>query len=54
LIGDHPERFGAFATLRLPDVDAALEEFKYAFEVLKLDGVALLSNYDGYYLDPTL
>lgn len=53
LIGDHPERFGAFATLPLPDVDAALEEFKYAIEVLKLDGVALLSNYDGYYLgDP--
>lgn len=53
LIDDHPGRFGAFATLPLPDVDAALEELKYALDVLKLDGVVLLSNYDGYYLgDP--
>jgi predicted TIM-barrel fold metal-dependent hydrolase len=50
LIEDHPERFGAFATLPLPDIDAALEELKHALEVLKLDGVVLLSNYDGYYL----
>ena len=39
--------------LPLPDVDAALEELKHSIEVLKLDGVVLLSNYDGYYLgDP--
>ena len=53
LISDHPERFGAFATLPLPDVDAAIEELKYALDALKLDGIVLLSNYDGYYLgDP--
>jgi predicted TIM-barrel fold metal-dependent hydrolase len=50
LIQDYPKRFGAFATLPLPDVDAALDELKFALEVLKLDGVVLLSNYDGYYL----
>jgi 6-methylsalicylate decarboxylase len=50
LIRDHPGRFGAFATLPLPDVDAALKELSYALDVLKLDGVTLLSNYDGYYL----
>ncbi|MEN6591662.1 MAG: amidohydrolase family protein [Methanobacterium sp.] len=49
LIENHPERFGAFATLPLPDVDAAFEELEYALDVLKLDGVFLLSNYDGYY-----
>ena len=53
LIADHSGRFGAFATLPLPDVDAALEELTYALDTLKLDGVILLSNYDGYYLgDP--
>lgn len=53
LIKNHPERSGAFATLPLPDVDAALEELEYALDVLKLDGVFLLSNYDGYYLGDT-
>jgi len=53
LIADHPHRFGAFATLPVPDIDAALEELTYALDGLKLDGVILLSNYDGYYLgDP--
>ena len=44
LINDHPGRFGAFATLPLPDVDAALDELKYAIDELNLDGVFLLSN----------
>jgi predicted TIM-barrel fold metal-dependent hydrolase len=50
LMRDHPGRFGAFATLPLPDVDAALEELAYALDELRLNGVVLLSNYDGYYL----
>ncbi len=53
LIDENPERFGAFATLPLPDVEASIEELKYAYNDLKLDGIILLSNYDGYYLgDP--
>jgi predicted TIM-barrel fold metal-dependent hydrolase len=50
LIRDHPGRFGAFAILPLPDVDDALVELRYALDVLHLDGITLLSNYDGYYL----
>jgi predicted TIM-barrel fold metal-dependent hydrolase len=49
LVADHPDRFGAYAVLPLPDVDAALAELAYATDVLKLDGVALLSNYRGRY-----
>ncbi len=54
LVTDHPTRFGAFAILPLPDVKGALLELEYALDVLKLDGVVLLtSHHDGRYLgDP--
>ena len=53
MLSDHPARFGAFALLPLPDVDGALEELAYAFDVLRLDGVGLFSSYEGKYLgDP--
>ncbi|MEV0264910.1 amidohydrolase family protein [Streptomyces sp. NPDC050617] len=50
---DHPARFGSFASLPLPDVDAALEEAAYALDTLGADGVVLISNTGGRYLgDP--
>ena len=53
IVADRPDRFGGFATLALPDVDAALEEIAYAFDQLALDGVVLMTNYGGKYLgDP--
>lgn len=53
LVRDHPGRFQFFATLTLPDVDGALAEAEYAFDVLGAVGVVLLANTLGRYLgDP--
>jgi len=49
-----PTRFGNFATLPLPDVDGALAELAYAMDVLKADGIILLSNYENHYLGDRL
>jgi predicted TIM-barrel fold metal-dependent hydrolase len=49
-IADHRGRFGGFASLPIPDVDGALEEIAYALDTLKLDGVVMLTNFNGVYL----
>ena len=59
LVKDHPDRFGMFATVPLPDVDGALETIGYAYDELGTDGVVLLANSGGTYLgdkafDPVL
>jgi predicted TIM-barrel fold metal-dependent hydrolase len=46
----HPGRFGSFASLPLPDVDAALKEVSYCLDVLKVDGFIAFTNYNGLYL----
>ena len=47
---EHPGRFLFCAALPLPDVDAAIEEAKYALDVLKADGIKLATNARGQYL----
>lgn len=54
LVADHPARFGAFATLPVPDMDGALAELTYALDTLKLDGVVMLGSIGDTYLgDPS-
>lgn len=43
-------RFGSFASLPLPDVDAALREVSYSLDELKVDGFIVFTNYGGQYL----
>jgi len=51
----HPRRFGAFAILPLPDMDASLAELRRGLDELGLDGVALPTHSEGHYLgDPRL
>lgn len=43
---DFPGRFGMWGALPLPDVDGSLREIEHIFDVLKLDGVGVLTSYD--------
>jgi aminocarboxymuconate-semialdehyde decarboxylase len=47
---DRPDRFGAFAALPLPDVEGSLDQIAYAFDVLELDGVSMMTNAGGQLL----
>ncbi|KAF4998622.1 hypothetical protein FGRMN_2948 [Fusarium graminum] len=48
----YPEKFGFFASLPLPDVEASLKEIDYLFNELepRPDGIVMMSNYYGLYL----
>ncbi len=50
LVQQYPMRFGLFAALPLPDIDATLKEIAYAYDVLKVDGVGLFTSYGDTWL----
>jgi predicted TIM-barrel fold metal-dependent hydrolase len=55
VVAAHSDRFGLFATLTLPDVEGAIAEAAYAFDVLGADGVVLLASVGGVYVgDPAV
>lgn len=50
LANDHPDRFGVFAMLPMPNIEDSLKEIAYAFDTLKVDGVGLMTNYNNKWL----
>ncbi len=49
-ISAHPDRFGGFASVPLPDVQGAIDEYEYAVKQSGMDGVVLMSNVGGRYI----
>jgi 6-methylsalicylate decarboxylase len=53
LVQQHPTRFGLFAALPMPDVEATLKEIEYAFDTLKADGAHFMTSFGDTWLgDP--
>ena len=50
LAADHGRRFGFFTCVPMDDMDAALNEVAYGFDVLKAQGVGLFTSYSGRWL----
>jgi predicted TIM-barrel fold metal-dependent hydrolase len=50
LAATQPDRFGFFATVPMPDIDASVSEIVRGLDELKADGVVLLANNAGVYL----
>ncbi len=53
-VRDNPAKFGFFASLPIPHMDAVLEEIAYALDKLGAAGITLQANMHGKYLGEDL
>jgi predicted TIM-barrel fold metal-dependent hydrolase len=50
VVQGHPTRFGLFAAMPLPDVDATLKEIAYAYDQIHADGVCFMTSFGDTWL----
>ena len=47
---ERPGRFGIFAMVPMPDIEATLAEIAYAYDILHAEGIGLFTSYNETYL----